>query len=50
MNTINYDQGKLRQQELQREADKERLIVAQLRQKTHQRSLLSKVIGWIIFI
>ncbi len=50
MNTINYDQSRLRQQELQIEADKERQIVAQLRQKSHQRSLLDKVLDWIVFI
>ena len=50
MNTINYDQSKLRQQELQREADKERQIVAQLRQKAHQRSILDKVLNWIVFV
>ncbi len=50
MNTMNYDQSRLRQQELQIEADKERQIVAQLRQKSHQRSLLDKVLDWIVFI
>jgi hypothetical protein len=50
MNTINYDQSRLRQQELQIEADKERQIVAQLRQKSQQRSLLDKVLDWIVFI
>ena len=50
MNTINYDQSKLHQQELQREADKERQIIAQLRQKTHQRSFLGKILDWIVFI
>jgi hypothetical protein len=50
MNTINYDQSKLRQQELQREAVKERQIIAQLRQKTHQRSFLGKILNWIVFI
>ncbi len=50
MNTMNYDQSRLRQQELQIEADKERQIVAQLRKKSHQRSLLDKVLDWIVFI
>ncbi len=50
MNAINYEQSKLRQQELQREADRERQIVAQLRQKSHQRSFLGKVFDWIVFI
>ena len=50
MNAINYEQSKLRQRELQREADKERQIVALLRQKSHQRSLLDKVLDWIVFI
>lgn len=50
MITINYDQSKLRQQELQIQAEKERLIVDMLRREDNQKSLLGKVISWIVSI
>lgn len=50
MITINYDQSKLRQHELQIQAEKERLIVDMLRREDNQKSLLGKVISWIVSI
>ncbi|MCJ7717774.1 MAG: hypothetical protein MUO54_14815 [Anaerolineales bacterium] len=50
MNTINYYQTTLRQQELQVQAEKERMIIAILRREAEHKSVLGKVIDWIVSI